>query len=97
MKRCLNVVIEASKQLECRLIDTIDIVANLSTFKPETILCQVRPTFMNLPKSFHGFIQNDNISKIESQYEKHPYLSLTGKMNSNSVAFHLNQQSSGQW
>ena len=66
-ERCLNVVIEASKQLECWLINRTNVVASISTFKPEAVLCQVRPTFLDLPKSFHDFIKNNNISKIESQ------------------------------
>ena len=84
-ERCFNVAIEANKQLECCLIDRTDIVANLSTFKPETILCQVRPIFMDLPKSFHDFIQNDNISKIESQYEKLPYINWKDELNLSSI------------
>ena len=46
-ERCLNVVIEASKRLECQLINRANVVASISTFKPEALLCQVRQTFLD--------------------------------------------------
>ena len=72
-------VIEAVDQLEKRLVGNDSLVKNPHLFKPDSVLCQMSPNFIDLPLAFHDFIQNEDINKIKRQYEKLLYVNWKGE------------------
>jgi|SRR5215469_2231052 len=90
--RCINFLLEASEQLEKRRTDETNIFKSVRLLQPKEILCQIRTKLQDFPKSFVEFAKNEDMSKLESQYENIIFVNWkdefqTHEIPSNSIEF----------